>query len=592
MKKILPVSKNINTTEPTIYLIKKMWKFSEWNRPNVIVYMLMSSLATLFLLLEPIVFALFINEIQKNWVLDSNIWYLLFILSFMVGLGLAFWFFHGISRIMERKNAFLVRINYKKYLFKKTLSFELDWHNNNQSWDSIDKIEKATTSLYDFSWHIFAIIQIVISAIWTIIALLYFGIYISIWVLISIICGLYILSLFDKKLVPQYKSINISENKITAKIYDSLSNITSIIILNIKKLVLSDIWKSFFLPEKVFNKNIVLNELKWFSWSIFLRIITILPIGFYILQNYQNDITIQVWTISALYLYLSNLSSVFFGFSELYSKIIIQKTNVENATEIEYWNITKAIKRKAIKFKNIELKELHFSYEDSIPILDNINIKINTWEKIAIIWHSGSWKTTFLKVLHSLYTFSKWRVVLNGNKEFSNLAHLDLKTTLVPQEPELFVASIRENITFWLDYTHKKVREFTDMSCFSQVIDKLPKWLDNKINEKWVNLSWWQKQRLALARALLFAENKNIILLDESTSSVDAENETKIYKNILKSFADKTIIASIHKLNLLKYFDRIILFEDGKIACDGDLKFLLKNNNKFSRMWKEFMEKK
>ena len=586
------MTKNKNNTEPTIYLIKKMWKFSEWNRRNVIVYILMSCLANIFMLLEPIVFAFFINEIQQNWVVRSNIWYLLFILSLMIFLGLAFWFFHWISRVIERKNAFLVRLNYKKYLFEKTLNFDLDWHNNKQSGDSIDKIEKATTSLYEFSGRMFMIIKIMISAIWTIVALLYFGFYISIWVLIGVIIGIYILSLFDKRLVPQYKSINISENKITAKIYDSLSNITSVIILNIKRIVLGDIEKSFYLPESVFNKNIVLNELKWFSWSIFLRIITIVPISFYVLQSYHNNTIIQAWTISALYLYLSNLSGVFFWFSELYSKIIIQKTSVENATAIEYWDTNKVIRRKTIQAKNIELKELKFSYQDSDMILDNVNLHIKSWEKIAIIWHSGSWKTTFLKILHSLYHFSDWKIVINGNKSFSDLSTIDLQTTLVPQEPELFVASIRENITFWLDYSDKKIREFTDMSCFSEVVDRLPSGLDSKINEKWVNLSGWQKQRLALARALLFAEKKNIILLDESTSSVDAGNETKIYKNILKSYTDKTIISSIHKLNLLKYFDRVILFEDWKIICDGNFKYLLKNNKKFSQMWKEFKEDK
>jgi len=340
----------------------------------------------------------------------------------------------------------------------------------------------------------------------------------------------------------------------------------------------------------MFYKNIILNEWKWVTGSIFLKIVTILPISFYILQNYHNNTIIEIGTISALYLYLSRLGAVFFGFSELYSKIIIQKAAVENATEIEYGNIDKQAKRKVVDFKNLELKNLSFSYKDTDRILDTLNLDIRSWEKIAIIWHSGSWKTTFLKILHSLYDFSEGEIILNWNTKLPSLATTDLKTTLVPQEPELFVASIRENITFGLDYSDKKIAQFTDMSCFSEVIDRLPSWLDSKINEKWVNLSGWQKQRLALVRALLFAEKKNIILLDESTSSVDAENEIKIYKNILKSFKDKTIIASIHKLNLLKYFDRIFLFDDGKIRCDGDFEHLLKSNKRFAQMWKEFQE--
>lgn len=536
-------------------------------------------------------FAFFINEIQKNGIWDHNIGYLLFLLSLFLILVLVFWIFHGISRILERQNAFLLRVSYKKYLFEKALNFNLDWHNNKQSGDSIDKIEKSTSGLYEYASHFFLVIRIMVKAIGTIVALFYFWVVISVGVLVWVIIGVYVLTLFDKKLVPQYKSINKSENKISAKIYDSLSNITSVIILNIKQLVLNDIGKSFFLPFKVFNKNIRLNEWKWFAGSSWLSIITILPITYYVFQNYGAENIIEIGTISALYLYLNNLGSVFFGFSELYSKIIIQKTSVENASGIEYGTSDTSDKqKKTINLKHLKLKKLDFAYKQSSKILDNLSVSIQHGEKIAIIGHSGSGKTTFLKILHGLYPFSSGSIILNEKKKLSSLAGIDLKTTLVPQEPELFVASIRENITFGLDYSDKKIKHFTDMACFEEVIQKLPKGLKSKINERGVNLSGGQKQRLALARALLFAESKNMILLDESTSSVDAQNEAQIYKNILKNFSDKTVIASIHKLNLLKYFDRILLFEDGKIICDGDFKSLLKDNKKFARMWKEFMK--
>ncbi len=129
------------------------------------------------------------------------------------------------------------------------------------------------------------------------------------------------------------------------------------------------------------------------------------------------------------------------------------------------------------------------------------------------------------------------------------------------------------------------------MACFDDTLKQLPNWLESKVNEKWVNLSGWQKQRLALARALLFAKKKKIILLDESTSSVDPENEMEVYKNILKNFNDRTIISSIHKMNLLKFFDRIIMFEDWEIVDEGSFEKLLKNNKNFSKMWKNFSNK-
>lgn len=85
-----------------------------------------------------------------------------------------FWIFHGISRILERQNAFLLRVSYKKYLFEKALNFNLDWHNNKQSGDSIDKIEKSTSGLYEYASHFFLVIRIMVKAIGTIVALFYF----------------------------------------------------------------------------------------------------------------------------------------------------------------------------------------------------------------------------------------------------------------------------------------------------------------------------------------------------------------------------------------------------------------------------------
>jgi len=211
---------------------------------------------------------------------------------------------------MERKNAFKVLVNYKKYLFNKTLKFDISWHTDRQSWDSIDKIEKSTRSLFTFSENSFEIVGIVVRAIGTIFALLYFSVWISLWVFVAVSFSLYIIFMFDMKLVPLYKKINWAENQISAKIYDSLSNITSIIILNIKKLVIKDVEESLFLPEKPYFKRVILNEKKWFVGDVLFTLTTVLPLVIYVLIHYKQNLVIQIWTVSALYMYLTNMSRV------------------------------------------------------------------------------------------------------------------------------------------------------------------------------------------------------------------------------------------------------------------------------------------
>ena len=120
----------------------------------------------------------------------------------------------------------------------------------------------------------------------------------------------------------------------------------------------------------------------------------------------------------------------------------------------------------------------------------------------------------------------------------------------------------------------------------------MPNGIESKINEKGVNLSGGEKQRLALSRSLLLSQTKDMLFFDESTSSVDSFTENKIYEKIFYEYKDKSIFASIHKLNLLKFFDRIIILEDGKIVDTGSFEELLDRNKKFKSDWEKNIKKK
>lgn len=583
--------------EPTIFLFRKMWRFSEGNRGKVVLFMTLFLFSNLVGLTEPLILAKLLNEIQTNGINSENIKFLMFISSSIIWLGLTFWIFYSNGRILERKNAFLVRKNYKEYLIKETLDLDLNWHSNKDSGDTIDKINKSTTKLFDFSSDISNTIRVAVQIIGIILILNYFNWLTGIWCLSSLIFLFYILFQFDKKLIPQYKKLNKYENKVEAKIFDSLSNISSIVILNIKKSILYNVSRSISKPFELYKKNIKLSIKKWiFGDTFFNLFLIVVPLTFYIFNIYRNSLIIEIGTIAALYSYLGRLENNFFNLSQTYEKIIQQKTAVLNVKSIEEsFTENKQVTKKLIeKWSEIKISNLNFTYQETQGEihLDDVSLNLKSGERVALIGESGSGKTTFLKVLHGLYDNAQAKISIDNNQESkTSFADLDLKTMLVPQEPELFSSSVRENITFGLEYTQEEIERMTDMAEFSTTIEKLPKQLDSVINEKGVNLSGGQKQRLALARALLFAQEKNIILLDESTSSVDPETEVKIYKNIFEHFKDKTVLASIHKINLLKYFDRIIMFQDGKIADSGTFDELLEKNNKFKSDWEEYIKK-
>jgi ATP-binding cassette, subfamily B, bacterial len=125
------------------------------------------------------------------------------------------------------------------------------------------------------------------------------------------------------------------------------------------------------------------------------------------------------------------------------------------------------------------------------------------------------------------------------------------------------------------------------MSNLSDLVTRLEKGLKTSVLEKGVSLSGGEKQRLALARGLLAAQESQFLLLDEPTSSVDVENEVGIYQNIFNAFKNKVIISAIHSLHLLKNFDYVYMFKDSRIIAEGTFHEMLEDEN-FKILWQNY----
>ncbi len=276
--------------EPVIFMFRKMWKFSGKNRKNIIFFILLFLISNAVVLLNPLIFEALLNEIQHNGVNEENLMKIgIYLLSF-IGLSLVFWAFHGPARVIERKNAMIAEINYVNYLISNVLSQKLSWHAEKESGDTIDKISYARNALFDFSQSFYNFISIFIKTIGTLILIGFFNLYISFFLLFFIIGAIFLILFFDKKLIPQYKKLYSYQNKISACIFDSLSNITSVVILNIQNTVGKEIKKFVEKPLPLFTRNTILNEQKWFTLNIFIEFTFLLPVGFYIYSNYKNNI--------------------------------------------------------------------------------------------------------------------------------------------------------------------------------------------------------------------------------------------------------------------------------------------------------------
>ena len=577
---------------PIVFLLRKLWKYSKGNRKNVILYFSLLLVANLINLVEPLVVAYLLNMIQEQGVNSGNIMTIMGILFLFVLLSIGFWFFHGPGRVIEIRNAFLVRANYKKHLLDGTMDLPAKWHSDHHSGDTIDKIDKGTNALFHFSESSFEVMEIFVRLFGSYIALIYFNLHASYIVALMLLISFITILRFDKVLRKNYKELNKNENDIAAKVFDTISNITTVIILRIEKLLSKEMWKKIMKPFTLYMKTAKINEVKWFMISVFTALMTFFVLGSYIYLGYSSNEPILIGSLYALYGYVGRISGTFFHFGWFYSHLVRQKTRVENAEELsDAFEDKRKIKNVDLEnWKHLMIKNLSFSYHDKKHDLHlrNVTLDFKKGERVALIGESGSGKSTFLKLLRGLYDANHVELYLDGGKIKDGFKAIEDNITLIPQDPEIFSTTIKDNITMGVYHKEDYIRKYTDMAKFTHIVERLPKKFNSSIMEKGVNLSGGEKQRLALSRGLMACEDKQIVLLDEPTSSVDPKNEVEIYKGVFKEFKDKTILSSIHKLHLLQYFDTIYLFDKGELIASGSLDELLKTSKEFKVMWDKY----
>lgn len=474
------------------------------------------------------------------------------------------------------------------------MKFPMAWHTDRQSGNTIDRIEKGTAGLNNFAESSFEVISLAIRLMVSVCVLAYFSLISAVIAIVMIALSAWITLRFDKLLITQYTALNHQENRISASVFDAISNITTVIILRVEKLIFEAIVRKIYQPYLLFKKNAVINELKWFLTNMVSTFMAMAILFIYMHQNVHAPGGIVVGHVYLLIKYVEQIGEVFYQFTRIYGDLVQHQSKVMNAEELaeqfKPGNLTNHMLPK--DWRHMEVSGLCFSYHDEKTELDlsSLAFTLDRGEHVAFVGESGSGKTTLLKIMRGLYQPLELNLMVDGKKLEDGFDGICRDITLVPQNPELFTTTILENITLGADYDPAKVRHYTDMACVTDVIDKLPRGFESSVNEKGVNLSGGQQQRLSLARGLLACEDKSIVLLDEPTSSVDPANEIRIHQNIFRHFKNKAIISSVHRLYLLPLFDRIVMLKEGKILATGTLEHMLTACPEFKNLWDQCSE--
>jgi ABC-type multidrug transport system fused ATPase/permease subunit len=543
----------------------------------------------------PIVWAEIMDVITRQGITPSSMKTLSILLGLVFTRTIVTWALHGPARLIECTNAFKVRANYRRFLTQGLLTLPLEWHADHHSGDTIDKSGKGTTALYETSEDSFEIIYCLVRLVGCYGMLVYFSHSSAYIVLVMMLVSVWITMRFDKILIKNYRELNLIENQISESIFDAVSNVSTVIILRVEKLVFDAIMHKVEKPFELFKQTNRLNETKWFLTSVCCTIMTVAVLGAYFWQHLGTGAGVLVGSVYLLISYLQKIGDLFFRFCSMYGDIMKRKTRVMNSEELTVDFRTESFANHVLppQWKNLQIRGLNFSYHtegaDDLHLRD-ISLSIARGERIAFVGESGSGKTTLLQVIRNLQPARSFSLSVDGEIIPQGFEGIARAIALVPQNPEIFATTILSNITMGADYDMQFVRRFTDMACFTDVVESLPKQFDSSIKEKGVNLSGGQQQRLALSRGLLACHDKDVVLLDEPTSSLDASNEMRVYKNIFREFLGKTIISSIHRLHLLPLFDRICMFEDGKIIASGTLSELLTSCPQFEALWQQYTD--
>lgn len=253
-----------------------------------------------------------------------------------------------------------------------------------------------------------------------------------------------------------------------------------------------------------------------------------------------------------------------------YDRTILSLKNIEDIMKMEKEKEDKVYLSRPYLNGDIVFKDVTFSYlNQNFDAIKQLNITIKKGEKVAFLGKIGSGKSTLSKLIMNLYSPTSGSVLVDDT-DVRQIDVVDLRKAIgyVPQEPFLFLGTIKDNITIGENFaSDDDLVEVAKITGLMDFLGKRESGFDLLVGERGDGLSGGERQAITLARALI--SKPNILILDEPTNSMDLQTEQRFIQNMKEVVEDKTLIIMTHKMSILKLVDRVIILHDGKIVADG-----------------------
>lgn len=323
------------------------------------------------------------------------------------------------------------------------------------------------------------------------------------------------------------------------------------------------------------------------SYMAVIAIGTIAALGYGGYQVFAGALTIG--GLVAFYSYMARLFDPLHAAVEIYSRLNRLSTSVRRILEVIEMTPSVTEKAAALRFPSptrgyVEMRGVSFSYSGRQPVLEGFDLKLEAGIKVGLVGVSGSGKSTVAKLIARLYDVDSGAVYIDGiDIRELRLGCLRTKVCYVMQDAVLFDRTLKENVLLGNpSATMKDLSRAIEIADLGELLHRLPEVWDSPLGPRGNALSGGERQRVALARAVL--QSPSLLLLDESTSALDAPSERRVLTNLAQHFRHQTMVFISHRISSLNWVDRIVVVNRGVIEEQGTHPQLIRNGGLYAHM--------